>query len=213
MRTTWTWPTVACIALAGTLWMVKDDLLAAARAPTGPVAVVDVGRLFNECQQTKDIDEMLQQIQADVRGKATKKQEAFDQAKSVLNEYNPNSAEARAQAHKAARLRVDLEAFGTMVQQDIARERKNWTIDTYTKIEQAIDEIAKARGATIVLSYHPAELQGNDTAAIRREIILREVLYRADQTDLTNDVLTLLNKRYAAAGGRSGIRLYVGPQD
>ena len=63
----------------------------------------------------------------------------------------------------------------------------------------------------LVLAYHEPEMQGPDRAAILREIILREVVYRHEQVDLTHEVLALVNQSYARAGGRATIKLMIGP--
>ena len=81
------------------------------------------------------------------------------------------------------------------------------------KMQQAVSEVRKRYRFDIVLAYHPPELTGPDTAAIQREIILREVVDRDPRVDLSDEVLALLNKQYDAAGGRNSINLLIGPQE
>jgi Skp family chaperone for outer membrane proteins len=214
MQSNWTWPTVACVALCGTIWMVRDDLHAqAGPARTGGVAVVDIGRLFNENQQTRDIDTELQARRTGLDAKAQELQQSAEKAKLVLDSFNPNSPEFRRQQQVLQRRALDIRHFAETVEADIKREKRNWTIETYNLIVQSVAEVAKKRNVEVVLTYHAPEMGGPDRAAILREIILREVVYRADHVDMTDEVLNVVNQHYKNTGGRSTIKLMIGPDE
>ncbi len=81
-----------------------------------------------------------------------------------------------------------------------------------TKLIAAVQVVAARHNMDVVLgtSEPPKQLQGRDLASLRREIILRPVVWNAPQIDLTDEVLAAANQQYQAAGGRSTIKVMIG---
>ena len=211
----WTWPTIGFFALTGTLWLVRDDSRAqGATAPPFKVGVVNMERLFNEFQQTKDIDAILKQRGGAMSQQRVQKQDALNQARLVLDSYHPDSPEALAQRRRIRKLDAKLRAFWQTVVGDTDWERTNWTFDTYEKILQAVEQVATRRGVDVVFSFSPPakSREGRDFQSLQREMILRSVVYRAGRIDMTNEVLARANSQYVAAGGARTINVLIGPE-
>ena len=95
---------------------------------------------------------------------------------------------------------------------DTKREKLNWTADTYKKVIEAVEAVAKRRGMEIVLSFYPPPpAQDRTLTSFQRDIFLRTVVYRSKQADLTDEVIREADKRYLAAGGSRTIQLLIGP--
>ena len=214
MKANWTWPSVACLAVVATLWLGRADSHAQNRpaAAARPVGVVDIEKLFNQFKQTQDLDAILQERGQALAAEGKQKQATLNQAQAGLDAFHPNSPEGIRQQHKIVRLDLELRAFFAILKQDTDRERLNWTANTYTKLIAAVQVVAARHNIDVVLgtSEPPKQLQGRDLASLRREIILRPVVWHAPQIDLTDEVLAAANRQYQAAGGRSTIKVMIG---
>lgn len=214
MKKNWTWPSVACICLTGTAWMAGQDSRAQVRGAgaAGRVGVVDVERLFTELKQVKDVDALMKQRGEALRAVATQKQEAIISAQTLLDQMNPNTLAGRRQVQKVFQADVEYRGFLEMLDKDTKREKLNWTADTYKKVLEAVEAVAKRRGMEIVLSYYPPPPSAERTlTSFQRDIFLRTVVYSAKNVDLTTDVIREADARYVKAGGSRVIQLLIGP--
>lgn len=214
MKKNWTWPSVACICLTGAAWMAGQDSRAQVRgaAAAGRVGVIDVERLFSELQQVKDVDALMKQRGEALRAEATRKLEAITQAQILLDQMQPSTPAGRRQAHKVLQAKVEYKGFLELLDLDTKREKLTWTADTYKKVIEAVEAVAKRRGMETVLSYYPPPPAKNRTlTSFQRDIFLRTVIYSAKNVDLTDEVIREADKSYVAAGGSRTIKLWIGP--
>ena len=215
MKRNWTWPSVACICLTGAAWMAGQDSRGAqprGAAAAGRVGVIDVERLFKELKQVKDVDALMKQRGEALRNDATRMVDAITQAQTLLDQMQPNTPDGRRQAQKVLQAQVDFAGFREMLDKDTKREKLNWTADTYKKILQAVEAVAKRRGIEVVLSYYPPPpVEDRTWTSFQRDIFLRTVVYGAKNVDLTDDVIREADKSYTAAGGSRTIQLWIGP--
>jgi Skp family chaperone for outer membrane proteins len=167
----------------------------------GKVAVVDVIRIFNECQQTKDVNERFQLRDENFAGQRQKLKEAVDAKEKELQAFARGSKEYIERFKQWVQLQVEYGSTIKIHQRRIVRDQVLWTRRTYTQIVQAVEEVAKARGLLLVLYRDEMDLQTEDLQDLGSRLRDRKVVFSATGLDITQDVLDKVNRDYRASGG------------
>jgi len=167
----------------------------------GKVAVVDVIRIFNECQQTKDVNERFQLRDEKFAGQRQKLKEAVDRKEDELEAFARGSKEYVERFKQWVQLQIDYGSAIKIHQRRIVRDQVFWTRRTYTQIVQAVEEVAKARGLLLVLYRDDMDLQTDDLQDLGSRLRDRKVVFSAAGLDITQDVLDKVNRDYRASGG------------
>ena len=167
----------------------------------GKVAVVDVIRIFNECQQTKDVNERFQLRDEKFAEQRQKLKEAVDLKEAELEAFARGSKEYIERFKQWVQLQIDYGATIKIHQRKIVRDQVFWTRRTYTQIVQAVEEVAKARGLLLVLYRDDMDLQTDDLQDLGSRLRDRKVVFSAAGLDITQDVLDKVNRDYRASGG------------
>jgi len=173
------------------------------------IAVVDVSKVFNEYQQTKDLNSQFDQRRKEIEAEAEKRREAINQKKLELDAFPPDSPDYLARHKELLRLQIELDVYLRVVEADLRRERKVWMEQTYKQITEAVARLAKQRGYALVLTYEELDTDVADEGALRQQIMLRKVIYADPRVDLTQPVLEELNRQYKRKGG--GATIKIGP--
>ncbi|HUW84594.1 MAG TPA: OmpH family outer membrane protein [Phycisphaerae bacterium] len=165
------------------------------------VAVVDVIRIFNECQQTKDVNERFQLRDEKFVDQRQKLKEAVDQKEGELEAFARGSKEYIERFKQWVQLQIDYGSTIKIHQRRIVRDQVFWTRRTYTQIVQAVEEVAKARGLLLVFYRDEMDLQTDDLKDLGNRLRDRKVVFSAAGLDITQEVLDKVNRDYRASGG------------
>jgi outer membrane protein len=164
--------TVAVIAAAGFLMMSSG----VAQAAADKIGYVDLARVFDEYQKTKEFDKSLE-------GKGATKQAERDkmvaEVKKLRDEAELLSAKAKddKQAVIDEKIKV-LQDFDRTTRDALRKERDTMVRDILKEIEVVIQDFGKAQGYSYIL---------ND----------RVLVFKSEQNDLTTQVIKVLNDDYA----------------
>lgn len=174
----------------------------AAAAPAGAknIAVANVARIFAEMQETKDLQT---RMLAEGRAIMQQDQERSNKLKELqsardLTKANTPQWDA---AHKTLRDgRVEYRVWVETTRADLDNRQKQQTKDLYDKIVATIAEIANQRGIELVvadkqqLSTENVEKMSVDD--FRGMLSQREVLFASAGSDITSEVIALLDAKF-----------------
>jgi outer membrane protein len=142
----------------------------------GKHAFVDVAKVFDGYNKTKDNDKTLQQA-----GK--KKEEERDaivheirQAKDEMALLS-DDAKAKKQDSLAAKMK-ELEAFDAQTRQALGEQRNKVVREIFKDIDNAIQKYGQAKQLDVIFNE-------------------RALLYRNDKMDITKEIIDTLNKEYS----------------
>ena len=192
-------PVVA--AILGTFLLLEDSSArpAAARAPVTSVAVCDMMDLLDNYNRAKDLIAGLkaktERIQREGEAKKTKIQE-MNQQLDGLKSGSPAYRKLLAQMEQD---QVYWVAWQKMQRSRGMREHHRLTKIVYADIRAAVAKVAKARGVHIVLSFDHRDTPTKTSVQLAQLIESRKVIWRDGATDITDAVLTQLNKWKAPA--------------
>jgi Skp family chaperone for outer membrane proteins len=170
---------------------------------TTRVAVANPSRIFNEMQETKALRKGLEakgkvlaekekQMRADI-GALLEKREQFRPGSEQRREINGQIDQAKA----------GLQNWGVATKAALDRDQKEMLMSLYDKIEVAVNEIAQKNGIDLVIVDGRQELQNADdapAAEVSRMLNARNILFAAKKVDITEQVITLLDAKFAQSG-------------
>ncbi len=159
--------TVAFLFLGGILF---------AQEKPNKFASVDLSRLFDEYQKTKEYDKKLEVEQKAKEGERSKKIEdvkALQQKQALANEKDKEKLQAQIDEKMKA-----LQEFDRVATTDLRKQRDDFLKEILKEIEKVIREYAQKESYTIVF---------ND----------RVLLYGDQQLDITEPLIKILNEKYS----------------
>jgi len=141
------------------------------------VGYVNLGRIFDDYQRTKDSEAALKQ-------KGTQKEAELKNRVTELTAMRKNlellSDKARETKAREIEEKSDaLQQQRTKDQRELSRERDQAARQILAELEQAVNEYAKANGFSFILDQ-------------------RSLLYGQDAYDVTDPILRMLNDRYTS---------------
>ena len=150
-----------------------DSVPSAAR-----IGVVNVDRVFKEYKATQTKEKELEKIST---GKVEEREKIVSDIRNLRDELALLNEENRAKQRQTIEGKLrQLAAFDQQTKEAL-RDQKEQAVDGLLKeIEQVVTSFAKERGYDLILSN-------------------RAVLYGVETVDLTNEVISILNQKYAKA--------------
>ena len=148
-------------------------------APGGKIGVVSVDKVFKEYKATQSKEAELQKLSESKQAEREKKVAEirnFRDELALLNEQSRGKQKQLIEEKLQA-----LAAFDQQARGDLGEMREQAIGGLLKEIESVVDSMAKEKGYDLILSD-------------------RAVLYRTDAFDLTDEVVSALNERYAKGG-------------
>lgn len=177
---------------------------AAARPAASPIAVLDLVRIFNECQQIKHLNEMIRKRTDDVTQEATQRKKVIEDKREQLSAFQPGTPDHETRRKDLMRLNIDANVWLKFTEEEVENQKFEWTRVIYEKAVKAAAELAQQRGHLMVIQkvdFKPDEIEAS-VQALRRMIQERTVVYGASEIDITDDVIRKLDAEYEAGGGK-----------
>ena len=163
------------------LLLVAGGWLLAASCPLAAAAELKLGyvnlaKLFDEYQRTKESEHMLEQKGGQKEAQLKAQAEELKKMRDSLELLNAQAREA-----KLKEIEEKSDAFQqlkTRTERDLVRQRNEMAKTILDEIERTVTDYAKANGFSLIVDQ-------------------RSLLYGQDSYDLTDDLLKVLNQRYA----------------
>lgn len=173
------------------------------------VGTVEMVRVFNDMQETKDLRQRAEAERARLIATQKEKQEELQTLTQSKAQFKPDHPQYEEINRKLLKASVEFKNWGEFAQLDFERNQKRLMKARFEKIQAAVAEVAQRDGIDLVLSSSQPELpedldrvKAEELNAIMRQ---RDVLYTSPRTDITDQVLALLDAKYKAAGGANQV--------
>lgn len=131
---------------------------------------------------------------------------AMEQALSYLKTDSPQYAEQQDKLLKAS---IEYKAWGEETQLSLQRQQKTKIKNLFAEIEDAVAQVAQKDGINLVIADQRVQIPDNldniDVNALRQAIAQRTILYSDQSRDISGEVITLMDKNYAARSAPSPV--------
>jgi Skp family chaperone for outer membrane proteins len=158
--------------------------------------VVESIHEYQDLASSMDLDrKSLQQTLQDKQNNLNAMKQALSYLKSGTPQYDD-------QTNKLLTASIEFDAWGKETQLDLERKQKTRIKNLFLEIEDAIAQVAQKNGINLVLSDERPQIPDNLDAVtvdqLRALISQRTILFSDQSRDISGEVITLLDKNYAA---------------
>lgn len=171
------------------------------------VAVVNVAVVSEQYHKTGDLETQFDALRDQLNTEhQALRDKAERTARSLREEFKPGTADFNARRKDLAMQKAEIEYFvemsGLQVEGGLAKSLRT----IYDDIQAVVEKLAEEKGVDVVLAVDRLPDEGpNSPNAIRQQIMLQKVLYWNPRLDMTAEVVSRLNARYKATGGKSSL--------
>jgi Skp family chaperone for outer membrane proteins len=176
-------------------------------AAGGRVAVLDLVKIYNECAQIRDLNEMMKQQSEDFAKEAAQRRQVIEDKQTALTAFRPGSADHDRYRKELVRLNIEANVWLKVTEQQMEQEKFDWTRIIYEQAVKVSGDVAREQGYDIVLQrneFKPDEID-LDVAALRRLLQSRTVVYHEPDIDITDVVIRRMDADYETGGGKKKI--------
>lgn len=170
------------------------------------VGVVNIAQVFESFEMTRDLEQRFDQARRGISDQADNRRQAIDQQVASLEAFDPASRDFAQRRTEVRRLRVEYQVWLEMEEQRLKEEHMLWLRLIYDNVTDAVGLVAKRRGIDLVVTNDELSPDAPDSLALRREILLKKVLYFSPRVDLTAEVLRMVNEQYEQDGGSESLQ-------
>ncbi|HUU92996.1 MAG TPA: OmpH family outer membrane protein [Phycisphaerae bacterium] len=168
------------------------------------VGVVDIVGVTNNYDRTKDANADIQVEQANFKAAADPKVAALEDVRLKRDGFNKGTKEWQQLDDQVLKTQAELSTWMQIERIKIERRHQEVLLDMYRQMTDAIGRIAKAKSIDLVFTtafLEPPQIDVDKAIGLQdlqKRIVGQRVLYPTEVTDITQDVLKILNDEYKA---------------
>ncbi len=194
-----TWTTgIACAAIGLISAAAIYVTAAPAGGPPAParVGVLDFSRLLQNYARMKDAEKTMTDVQNRIRDDVKARGDAIEQLKAKLQMHTPGSDAYAATEKEITTKSAEFETWKQLKAREVLERQRSIIRDVYADVERASADYAKANGFTLILKSDKLDLSSPSVRELDFRVTLKQVLYCADDLDVTEPVTAMVNARY-----------------
>jgi Skp family chaperone for outer membrane proteins len=194
------WPSILLIlaGCGGAAAIAGAVLTTDQSTPGNRVAVIDVIRIFNECQRQKDLEAELKTLQESLDAESRTRKLKIDQTQAELNRLDPSDPAYTRKMEELMEMQIQYKNWFDFMQAKLTREVSVWSWRIYRETSDICATVAKQNGIDLVLyrdEFPPVSADPDET---RGRIRSRMVVYNSPEINITQAVLEQLDAQYRA---------------
>ena len=180
-------------------------LLAAPARAEIKVGQVDIVTLVDNYERTKDAEADAKVEEANMKAAAEPKIKKIEEFRLQRDGFNKDSEEWRRLDDKAFEAEIELRTWLAVEQAKMVRKRRDTLLDIYRDIQKVVSRVAKEKGLDLVFAkafLTPGQIdveQVQNLTDLKQHIVATALLFPGNVTDVTNEVLKILNDAYKAS--------------
>ena len=190
------------LAFAALLGMALQRPASAQDAPP-KIATVNLAKVFNELQETKDFQQKLESDRKAIQAEAQKRGAEIEQLKKDRQLLKEGSDDFNKKQKELIEKTIAAQTWQQLIQADLFRQQKNQIKGLLDKIEETTKTIAEGKKIDLVVVEQkvelPAEMDNVNADQLRAMIQMvnqRTVLYNNGKLDITGEVIAALDAAY-----------------
>ena len=187
---------------AGMMMSAGVGLADDAGAPPMKIGICDPVTVLNKIQEGKDVMSKWKADGETLQNEANVKKGELQTEADELKLLLPTSTEYESKVEKFTEDQADSQAWLQAQQVNMMRKQREEEKALFKKIQDAVSEVAKEDGLTVVINGGQPdfpELDKLDAGAFLNTIMEHTTLYSDPALDITDKVVIAMDKNYSAA--------------
>ncbi|MBC8377570.1 MAG: OmpH family outer membrane protein [Planctomycetes bacterium] len=184
--------TVAALVLLGAYQQGKLD--ADSEVKPAKIGVVNVTKVLENSVSNKQWQEKMQQDQTDTKNQFNQLRTELEAIQANLKLRMPGTEDFLKLRQEMVEKGAMLEAKNKFYQDKVTFEMQRWTEELYQQLLKVVADIAQDKGLDIIIADELLELPSPSLQDFMLTVKTRKLLYHNSQYDLTDEVLTALDK-------------------
>lgn len=169
----------------------------AVRARPAAVAVVDIQSVFESLKEKEKAESDLKTQLDKLAQQENERKKELETLQNDLEILAPNTPAFNEMQELLEQKTMDLQTWHNFQSLKLNRERVVLVENLYRKMIDAIGRVSQQNGYDIVLfKEKPADFRGAKPEALTAMIQVRKVLWSAEELDLTDQVIQLMNNEF-----------------
>jgi Skp family chaperone for outer membrane proteins len=165
-------------------------------------AVVRVGYIYHNMQESAQSFQNLKTRFTEMQQEQARKGQEIDGLVNQLQQLKPGSPQWVTLRDSIDDKKLALESWGKKMQLELDRQKKKELMNQYQHVNEAVDAVAKQLNLDLIISDSTPEITGPDLDGIPYQqleqlLAARAVLFAGKKTDVTQEVLTLVDANFA----------------
>ncbi|MEO2046958.1 MAG: OmpH family outer membrane protein [Pirellulales bacterium] len=163
------------------------------------IAVVDVSYVFKNYQQFRTSMDAMKEEMTSAEGQLKSERDQVQSRESERADFKVGSPEFKKLDEDIARLKAEFNLKAGRIRKDFLEREAKVYYQTYLEVSNIVKYYAQQHDIGLVLRFNGDQIDPN-----RRESVLRAIndpIVNQNNIDITPDILALLNRNNASAGG------------
>lgn len=164
------------------------------------VAVCDLVNVFKNYKKVEKLNTQLQEKERELKAEEDRRVKMVSDLSEEIKALAEGSPEYEKRAEEILRRRFELDGWKKTNETLLLKWHYNATRQMFEEIQAVVKQVATERGYDLVLFREADNYQAANTNELLEEVVARrKVLYSNPSLDITQDVLALVNQRYATS--------------
>ena len=164
------------------------------QASPSRIAVVSIRRIFENCRKNTQRQEEMEAERKKIVAELEKISSEANAFRADMETRKPGSTDYVNLMRETMEKEALLDAKEKFYQQNLTSREQQWTEQLYLEIVAAIGNVAKQKGLDLVLAKEENQFPAASPNELLLMIKTSKVLFHADEMDITNEVLTAMDK-------------------
>jgi len=179
-------------------------------APPSSIGLVDMAHVFQKYEKFVD---MREQLQADIQKSDTHAKGMVEQLQGLQKEFkdaseqfNADSPQCEALEKKILDLQGEFNSFKKTTQLKLARKESEMLKTIYGDVSKMVSNYAEYADFTVVLRFNRKGIDDEMQPQEAIQLMNKNIIFHRKKSDITDAVLSQLNKIYASQSDRTPAR-------
>jgi Skp family chaperone for outer membrane proteins len=166
------------------------------------IAIASVQKIFDSIHELADIRGQLDLDRKALADTDTQKQNEINSIQQSLSYLKSDSSQYAEQQNKLMKAKIEYDDWRREAQLDLERKAKTEMKQVFQEVQDAIAQVAQKDGISLVIDdarpQIPDNLENMTLEELQARISQRTILYSDQSRDISGEVITLMDKNYAA---------------
>jgi Skp family chaperone for outer membrane proteins len=163
-------------------------------APSAKIGIVSIAKIFNNSKRSAMHKREINVEQKKIIEELEKLSEQLKAEEAMLIALKQDSSDYLSQREKCINKRASLEAQQTINKEQTILKQYKWRKKFYEDILRITSELAERTGLDVVLEKDEIDIPALGVNELNQTMITHKVLYSGGCIDITNELITLLDK-------------------